>query len=293
MKALKESNIVICGIVKNAAANLRKNIPVMDAVCGVSGDYHVVIFEDGSSDGTKEVLKDWSERNDRVSVFFDHKLSQDKVIMELPNEENEGSPFYAANRNAKMATLRNQYLEYIDSQSWNLDYVVIVDLDVEKISLDGIFSSFATVEDWDAITANGHSLSPHLKRRFHDTYPLIEVGHGDDVRRESDMKILSAKYANLKPGDSLVRVYSAYGGLAIYRYAAIKGLRYKLEYNKDPNVQSYAEHVSLYRQMHERGYENIYINPSMEIKYQSILRLSTLKNSMKSRLSKLFRILKK
>ena len=168
---------------------------------------------------------------------------------------------------------------------WSADYLVVVDLDVAKISADSILSSFDR-EDWDAVTAFGYSTSPKLKRRYHDTYALTEFG--DEANPQSEEKIvkLAEKYAKLKSEDSWIRVFSAFGGLAIYRFECIRGMRYKVMENNDPRVQVRCEHYSIYHQMKQRGFDKVYINPAMSIKYQD-LTLRIIYNSTKRLINRL------
>ena len=71
------------------------------------------------------------------------------------------------------------------------------------------------------------------------------------------------------------------GGLAIYRYDAIKGLEYTEPAlrNDDDRVEVKCEHFSLYKQMINRGFDRFFINPAMELKYQK-LSFSIIKNSL-------------
>lgn len=278
-----EKTIIVCGIVRDAERGLRHNMPVIERVVEKFRSYNIILFENDSSDSTKEVLNHWqSIIGDRLVI-----VSEDigmKAVTPIAREVNS-NPFYSYMRINKMAELRNQYMSYIESNSLIADYLMVVDLDVVNISMDGIMSSFEMGVEWDAVTANGYSLSPKLRRRYHDSYALAE--YGDEINPQTEGKILrmSEKYASLHPGDDPVRVFSAFGGLAIYRFDAVAGLRYSAIPNDDSRVEVRCEHFSIYKQMAERGYTRTYINPSMQIKYQR-LTLKIIINSLKRRLVK-------
>lgn len=278
-----EKTIIVCGIVRDAERGLRHNMPVIERVVEKFRSYNIILFENDSSDSTKEVLNHWqSIIGDRLVI-----VSEDigmKAVTPIAREVNS-NPFYSYMRINKMAELRNQYMSYIESNSLIADYLMVVDLDVVNISIDGIMSSFEMGVEWDAVTANGYSLSPKLRRRYHDSYALAE--YGDEINPQTEGKILrmSEKYASLHPGDDPVRVFSAFGGLAIYRFDAVAGLRYSAIPNDDSRVEVRCEHFSIYKQMAERGYTRTYINPSMQIKYQR-LTLKIIINSLKRRLVK-------
>ena len=281
MKRPQESTIAICGIVRNAEKGLKRNIPIVDRLCGEFREAHVVVFENDSTDGTKQVLEDWHRRDpERVYTF-----TEDLGIRTIPLASSVScNPFFSLSRNEKMSGFRNKYLDFVEAQGWNPDYLLVLDLDVVKIDFAGVMGSFSTKEDWDAITAFSHSLSPSLKRRYHDSYILVENGEESIPQTESSIKEKADKFAAYYGSHSLIPVYSAFGGLAIYKYEKVKGLRYKAIPNNDPRVESRGEHFSLYRQMRERGPIAVYVNPQMPLKYQSVdmqLVLKTVKRLFK------------
>ena len=59
MTNLSNKSIIVCSIVRNAEKGLRRNVPVVKALCRRFGDYRVVVYENDSTDGTKEVLREW------------------------------------------------------------------------------------------------------------------------------------------------------------------------------------------------------------------------------------------
>lgn len=97
-----------------------------------------------------------------------------------------------------MVELRNQYMDYIATQKLEADYLIIVDLDVSRLFLGGILSSFKLAEDWDAITANGYSLSPSFCRRYHDTYALTEWGKENIPQDERQIVKNANRYGRLR-----------------------------------------------------------------------------------------------
>ena len=146
---------------------------------------------------------------------------------------------------------------------------MVVDLDVAMIDLNGVLTSFDEVIAWDAVTAFGYSFGPTLKARYYDTYALTMYG---DENPQTEQKIADMRYqlASVGNGMQWIRVASAFGGLSIYKMEAIKGLRYEVYDNADSRVEVRCEHFSIYRQMQERGYNRVYINPQMKVKYQEI-----------------------
>lgn len=260
------TSIVVCSIVRNAERGLRRNIPVIRALCACFKDYRVVVFENDSRDGTVGLLKAWAEDDPKVAVFC-----RNLGIRTIPSpDEVTCNPFFSRSRIEKMAGFRNQYLAYVEEQGWNPDLLMVVDLDVDRLDLFCILTSFVDSPEWDAVTAYGYSLSPRLTWRYHDTYALVEEGMETIPQTESSITQASYCLGKKRPSDPWVPVFSAFGGLAIYRYECIRGLRYQCLDNADSRVAVRCEHFSLYRQMRERGYSRVYINPAMRLKYQRL-----------------------
>lgn len=265
---MKKLSLIICSIVRNAEVGLRHNIPVISQLCQKVGSYEVIVFENDSTDRTKQLLRDWASEDPHVHVSCED--NKQYMVPDAGLEETATvNPFYGKRRIGKMVALRNQYMDFIAEHNLSADYLVVVDLDVNKISLTGILSSFMHDGSWDAVTAFGYSIGPKLRRRYHDTFALEEYGSIQRPRTEENIRSLQDKYRNLN-GDNWVRVDSAFGGLAIYRFAAVEGLRYQLLGNDDKRVVCRCEHTSLAIQMRERGYDRIFINPQMRVHYQRL-----------------------
>lgn len=268
MVEITNKRVVICSIVRDAEKGLRANIPVIEEIVRHFFDYSIIIYENDSKDATKDILRRWADRDRKhVHIYMDNRAQQRPT----PKQSDVNcNPFFSRKRISKMVSLRNQYMEILDEMNNNADYLIVVDLDVAQLSQTAILDTFYSNQEWDAVTANGYSLGPNLKRRYHDTYALTEYEDESNPQTEDKIKYLANKYGKLKNGDNWVRVFSAFGGLAIYKYEAIKGLRYQVLDNNDNRVEVRCEHYSIYKQMAERGYDKVFINPAMILKYQDL-----------------------
>jgi hypothetical protein len=113
---------------------------------------------------------------------------------------------------------------------------------------------------------------------------LIECGQENIPQTEYSIKAAQYKWAFLKLDMPLIRVASAFGGLAIYNRGAIANCRYGIMENEDEKVECKTEHFFLYRQMKANGFDKIYINPAICIKYQTQII-----NTIRRFLRKIFR----
>ena len=265
-KNLSESTLIVCGIVRNCGKNLKKNIRTIREVCLLAKDYHIVIFENDSTDNSKQILQEWADTEKNVHISLNTFGTTT-----IPEKKDMVIPVFSKHRIEKMAKYRNYYLEYIEKENLPGDYVIVVDMDVHKIYPEGLISSFDLPYEWDAITANGSSraFSSRFRKRYHDAYALIECGMENIPQTEKSIVSVQYQWAFLKPGMPLFRVASAFGGLAIYKKEAIKNCRYGVLKNDDEQVECRTEHYFFHRQMAMNGYDRIYINPAMQLKYQS------------------------
>lgn len=265
---IKDKKVIFCSIVRDCAYNLLQNIPTIEKLGSFFKEYKVIIFENNSVDNTKEILNQWSSHNKNISIHtanYDESKFDDIPIPKGYNKSN------CKRRIKKMAEYRNQYLDYIDSHNMKSDYIIVVDLDVAKIDVMGVISSFGIQQEWDVIASNCYSRSPHLKKRYHDTYALIEDGTENIPQSETVIDQNRYSWAKISYNMPFIRVFSAFGGLAIYKYESIKGLRYSAIDNLYGGVEVKCEHVSIHEELNKKGHNKTYINPNMKIKYQGTL----------------------
>lgn len=269
MKDITKSSIIICSIVRNAEKGLVKNIPVIKSLCQKFADYKIIIYENDSTDRTKKILQSWMNEDKAHVVALLNNRNPSKTIPALKDVNT--NPFFSYKRIENMAALRNQYMKYIEQNGLVADYLMVVDLDVAQLFLSAIMSSFGDDKPcWDAVTAYGYSTSPSLKRRYHDTYALVELNAMEFPQTEKSIKNAALLFADQLKKNIWIQVDSAFGGLAIYRFECIKGLYYQVLTNNDNRVEVRCEHQSIYQQMRQQGHKNVFVNPQMLLKYQDL-----------------------
>ena len=285
----EKAKIVVCGSVRDAERGLRKNIPVMKDVLTRFLDYRIIMIENDSKDTTKELLSQWrDEEGEKMTAI----MEDTDATSTIPTSSNVVgvNTLFCHKRIDQRAHLRNKYMDVMEqvlhNDNFEPDYLMVVDMDVAQLYADAIMTSFDGEREWDAVCAFGYSTSPKLKRRYHDTYALTLWEEKEEPQTEAKIKAYADRFGNLKHTDEWIRVASGFGGVAIYRYEAIKGIRYSepaME-NNDPKVEAKCEHFSIYKQIIERGYDKLYINPAMRLKYQD-LTLGIIWKSFKRRFS--------
>lgn len=269
MNSLSQKTLIICGIVRNAEKPLKRNIPIVDELCTYFNDYRIIVYENDSTDGTKQVLSEWHKK-DPKRIHVSLNICNEPLTIPRNNPPSGVNRFFCHSRISKMVSLRNRYMDYIDQQGWSADYLMVIDLDVAQLFLNTILDTLNNEREWDAITAYGYSLSPTFKRRYHDTYALTTWENFNIPQTEDIILRKNHQFDKYTTSDDWISVASAFGGMAIYRYEAVKNLRYHIVKNDDSDVEVRCEHFSIYKQMIERGYNKFYVVPSMTLLYQEL-----------------------
>lgn len=207
------------------------------------GGQVLVLCED-STDGTERVIADWAKARPGVV----HSVR-------VPQVERGSSGF------ARMARLRNALCDHAESLP-QTDYVLVLDGDLEgPVSGDGLSHALAVLSEsagLDGVAALGVNnwvglplLMPFLGYGYYD--PIAFREHSwERLTRDAAVRY---RLAGVRRGDEPLPVKSAFAGLALYRAASIRGLRY------DAAARD-CEHVGFHRALAARG-GRLVLDPSL------------------------------
>lgn len=232
---MKNSKVIICGITRD---NI-KRFPLIqiERTGRLFNDYRVVVFENDSTDGTKELLAKWKQDNNRVNV-----ISKDFGITKRPSI-------------SFLAMARNKYLDYIFYHDFSgFDYVLMIDLDMDSWNLDGLANSFTYLDRYDVIAANGILNDIAMYDAFAFRSEQFPHNHRAPEYWSKIVKDIQKHYCQ---GSNPIPVYSAFGGMAIYKKKILEPVRYL-------SVDEDCEHVYLHKTIRNNG-GKIVMNPSLTI----------------------------
>lgn len=251
MKKMQLNRSVIIGLLaRNCKESVLRNKSKLERLGSFFDDYHIVVVENNSTDGTQSVLHDWAKINEKVIIdsFTDHS-------------ERRTDSSYA--RISYMAWLRNRLLDNIRKLP-TPDIIVMMDVDIYDFDLDGLVKSISQApNDWGGLMANGRMMLPdnhYLKAQF-DQYAFM----ADDEDLD-DMKIGMFTSRNLYRRGKQVNselqkctyypVHSAFGGIGVYRSEAISNLRYQAVIIDSRYHKAFCEHVPFNLGIIKKGYKN-------------------------------------
>lgn len=221
LHAVIPEKILICGVGKN----IQETIPVVISSAENLGnqflDYRVIIYENNSKDKSRKMLSKWAYRNDRVIFLSEYltkaELAQD-CVMGVPN------------RTELIARARNKVLDVVMRKDFtDFKYVLWADLDLKNPwDIENILKTILYPEqEWDAVLANGaYDLFALRDREFPIGFELI----GDEFFYNIDS---IRTHFHLDRSGPWRSVYSAFGGLGIYKRSSIKRCRYSGVVTKD------------------------------------------------------------
>jgi Cryptococcal mannosyltransferase 1 len=263
----KTKRVLFCGICRNVADIIERNILRCLVTASPFLDYELFIYENDSNDGTQEILKSLS--SDKIKVVCDTR--QDKDYPELLKS---GEDKNQHNRCKVLSSCRNVYLDYIKENSDRFDYVVILDLDIiGGWSYNGFYHSLSVFEsnDVSCISAYGilsdptntYSLEQVFRPIMYDSFAFRPLGI---EKSTSGSEFSSYNFIKLDVGQNPILVNSNFGGMAIYRIKDILDVEYGTYYWKDENENVDCDHVVLHRSLRGLG-KKICINPSLTVSY--------------------------
>lgn len=260
-------NIVIAALARDCEESLKVNISLIESFRTQFLSSQVVVIENDSIDKTKELLNDWKLSSNNVAI-----ISNDYETSTIPGKSDLIlNPMTSSQRIEKMVFYRNIYLDYINEIKQPIDLVIVIDIDILEISLPGLINVIKSFNDQTgAIFANGISVMKTalgLSEIYYDIFAVYEYPQKNEFSHSPESLGKTFKSINQKiKRVPFYKVISAFGGVGVYNYEAIKGLRYKNVLNPLNEKESICEHIPFNQEIISRGYNN-YIARDFKVLY--------------------------
>jgi hypothetical protein len=233
----REKRVVICGLARDLEWILPKTLPRLQRLGEMFADYRIVIYENDSKDGSRQILEHFQKQNSRVHLLSDS-------LGDPPNQS-----VRCLRRADRMAKYRNRYREYVAEKFADFDFTIVADLDLPGgWSENGIAHTFGQSE-WDFVGSNGL-----IKKKYLVGERILQFDAWA-LRKEGSYDALTTREVNYlcwKRDVGLIPVYSCFGGLGVYRMPAMLTCTY---------AGGDCEHVALHREMRNRGMAKLFLNP--------------------------------
>lgn len=216
-----DKSVIICGLVKNAEKTISENLKRMCKIAGSFSRSKVIIYENNSTDSTKQILN-----------RFDFGTTNVKVISEDIDETTVIRPYSDAHpcRIELIKNARNRLVKEIREDTHS-EYVVMIDLD--GTDFDNVEQSLLKLDKskFDVFYANGTDECG----LYYDLYAIrIEnLLYGPEIIGETFWNLPTVKLGNLEP----IKVYSAFGGIGIFKKRVFDDTQYEC------TLTPYVKHV--------------------------------------------------
>jgi len=234
---MKQYNVIFAGCCKNVEPFILDNLNNIENCSKKFNDYAVVIYENDSTDKTREILI--NNKKDNYYYIFEDDIKE---------------PL----RTVRLANGRNKILNFVKDLNKNNYYDYLVVLDLDNVNSKGKFinsidSCFEHNEDgWDVLTGN--------QSKYYDYWAFRQSPDFDnDYWKDHDIIDLD-KWNNISFNEknTLTEVNSAFGGIAIYKLRSIPNHCYYKGLHDD-NTTEKCEHVEFNECIKNSG-NKIYVN---------------------------------
>lgn len=229
-----DKTIVIAALARDCEMHLNANITRIEQLRAYYKQSYVVIYENDSVDSTVQILNQWSTTSNGVFIISEN-ISKEKTIP--LKSKTMLFPSASISRIKKMATFRNKLLTGIKNYINDVDYLLLLDIDIYSFDVLGVVESINRApSDWGALFSNGTYY-------YNDNDKIIPFPIQYDyyayIDRKTNIKHLS--YYSLLPFPSFLRArflskkinsnpyykaVSGFGGIAVYKYKLLEGLSY-------------------------------------------------------------------
>ncbi len=213
--------VLICGIVKNCEKRLNLNITHAIRTGEAFKDYRVIIYENNSTDNTKKILNNFKNNS---------KFIIESEDIDLNNKENFDLWAYTkitgSNHPCRIELIsnaRNKVIDLINNNEFNnFSYVIWIDMDSNGWDINGIINSFLNKHSWDVVYANNPN-------NYYDIYALRDNRFCFGPEIIGDLFWSQLPNFKINPNNDLIPIYSAFGGLGIYKKEIFKHHKFYLK----------------------------------------------------------------
>lgn len=254
-KIALDTKIVICSLARNISNIFEKTKSRLEYIGSFFGEYKIVIFENDSSDNSRELLTSWTQSNKNVILL--ECCDFNSCDCKLKTKTGYGYGTFSEERLSKMALYRQQYLNFVNKYFKHFDYMLVVDFDLDGcINVNGLFDSI-TKKDWGAIFCNGRISLPGtfgLKTIQYDCIAVLFMEDDYNIKSYGLLEILNTalKMEYYGYNSHYYQVKSAFNGYGLYKIKSLEGC----SYISNNNI---CEHINLAKCLDDKG-EKMFIN---------------------------------
>lgn len=249
----QQASLVIATMCRDVARAFEMTKRRLESIGQMFRDYRIVIFENDSSDNSRQLLQDWATENPKVTLLDCCDDCDTCCTCRLKYKKAYDMGAVSFSRVAMMRDHRNRYMDYVAKNLRSFDYLMVYDFDLEGGLLkSGLFHTLG-LDGWNGMFANGRIPLPPLglNSNMYDSFafrPADEEGSSTNLQRFWQLKKIPQELT-----DPVIPVRSAFNGLGLYKMPEVLAHRYRI---LPPPYQ--CEHIGFHADM-----RSLYINPAL------------------------------
>ncbi|TPW29788.1 hypothetical protein FJU08_13380 [Martelella alba] len=240
----RPQELVIAGLARDCAHSLVTLLPKLTALSAQFARSHFIFLENSSVDDTRRILTQFAQVQQNC-IFKTYPLVDARYWK----------------RSDRVAHLRNRLMNLAEKTVTNPENAYYLQLDLDDVNAELDIDYIA-----QRIKSDDHSwagLFPNQPGFYYDLWALrhpeycpydiwerIRRRPADMSREEAYKRFVTDNTLQLPRDKGLVEVWSAFGGLGIYRFTTIRGLRYR---GLAADGREICEHVPFNAAVRERG----------------------------------------
>ena len=249
-------DILIYGSMRNCSEHFFTIVSNIELFKSCFNKICVIILEDASTDNTRKLLQNWIK-----------EPSKNIIKYSILSDCGDGD---FSSKSHRIAHCKNAILEHITTKNLYEQYTHAIDCefnDLWCINFDGVCDSFR--HTWDAISCVGKNKQYYDYNTLCCEPSIFNKELLGCIKREKNIEEYMTQFTFLlKDTKDLIKVNSAFNGLAIYKLEKLKNCRYgsyitcKECENKNQECFKESNHTDFYSTMLS---SNVFINPNMEV----------------------------
>jgi hypothetical protein len=224
------SNVIICGVVKNVQHCIQNNIILARKLGEKCNSYKIVIYENNSTDNTKNILKSYKNDIDCKIIMEnidDNIIKQTSKIWAYTKITGSDHPC----RIEQISNARNKLIDEINKDEYlKYDTVVLVDLDSQYWDIGGVLESIEIIQKNKNIVLYANSQQYYDYYALRGSYNGIHNLFGPELTGDYFWKNFKNIFIN---SCELVPVYSAFNGIGVMNKEIFKKYRYDCIVNNE------------------------------------------------------------
>lgn len=246
------NSVLVCGAARNCARTIVRDLERLRDATDWIAKVQFLVVESDSDDGTLATLQQLASTWSTLQL----------VTLGRLRETTPG-------RTERIAMARNRCLDALDGDARfaDVDHLIVADLDgmCRDLQADALKSCWSLSVPWSVCSANQGDYYYDIWALRHPHWCPGDAGQDQEALvpalGKSAAKQLSvfSRMVHIARDAAPIEVDSAFGGLAVYKRASIKGLRYV---GLDDQGRPVCEHVALNLALRRRG-GRIFIHPRL------------------------------